>query len=354
MQARLVDAMPDILAAVREGKGVIIRCPAGGDVIFARRAAELVREQIITTHQEDDARRTRLVRAAAVGGSVQKAAFQEHVMREFNKGEVDVLTYVNLINMGADLPPGKLFVNLAPTGSRVVMVQGIGRVLRLQVGQHGKPVEARVIDYEDPTALPGTQYTVLDALNLKAGHTAKIGFVGQIEAKYSQAAEPYALLGIPAEVVAAIEVGSILLGHNDDVVLETHTLEPEQIERSLEKATELLDFPAICRWFGTGEQMMKRYLDQAGFNTGDMLSHDDLSLLAMEYESLNIEVLPDEGYISVDEVAERFGYKGTPIQFVIEHRKLGFDITRFRNEGERAVRHYMRLQDVKLPKRRIN
>ncbi len=352
LQARLDDAMPDILAAIREGKGVIIRCPGGGDIAYARRAAELLREQIVTTYKETDARRTRLVRAAALGGSTQKASFQTHAMQEFNKGNVDVLTYVNLINMGADLPPGKLFVNLAPTTSRVVMVQGIGRVLRLQIDEHGRPVEAKVIDYEDPNAEPGQQYTALDALNLKAGRVAKVASMDQNDAPYERGtAEAYEIRDIDYDVAVAGEVGSVLLGHDQDVMLDTSTFEePAEVQADQgELTTELFDFAATCDWFGTSEHTMKNYLNQSGFTEHDMLSRDDLALLALEYEELDIETLPEEGYIAVEEVVRRFKYKDKPIRYVIERRKEGFEITRFRDGRDGKVRHYMRRQDVRLP-----
>ncbi|OYX39714.1 hypothetical protein B7Z00_00350 [Candidatus Saccharibacteria bacterium 32-50-10] len=98
-----------------QGIGTIVSCIAGGQAWHARHLAEQLRSQG--------------VRAAAVHASVP-AETRQKVYEQFNKGELDVLTFVGVLGEGWDSPRAKGLVNARPTRSAIFSKQRLGRITR--------------------------------------------------------------------------------------------------------------------------------------------------------------------------------------------------------------------------------
>lgn len=86
------------------------------------------------------------IRAEAVW-SDQDSYTRRKIIEAYRKGEIKVLTNVNVLTEGFDDPEAALCLNLRPTLSKVVAKQRGGRVLRLDTGNPKK--HAIVVDYLD-------------------------------------------------------------------------------------------------------------------------------------------------------------------------------------------------------------
>lgn len=311
--ARLENAMPDIKEAIGEGKGVIVRCPSGGDTFIAEAMARKLRSEKIGSDPDEPWQPARDIRAVALGGSKQTEQWQSFVINKFNQRQVDVITYVNLIGLGTDLPPGKLLVNLEPTASRVTMVQAVGRILRLEHDEAGQPVEAKVIDYAHPTK-PHEQYTALDALQLKPGQARQAGPAGYRPRHEAVAfVEPDEIL---PRVSAVQTVGSVALEHGvkPDAV---EPVTPEQTEPELPPdVPERLDFADACQYFDLRPRTLNAYMHQAGLQLGQELDAAGLAAMNRRYPQLFAPDVPAQGYMPIEELMRLTEFEGTVPEFL--------------------------------------
>lgn len=74
------------------------------------------------------------LRAEAIS-SRQDARERDHLMAMFRRGDIDLLTSVDLFNEGVDVPDVDLIVFMRATHSRRIFVQQLGRGLRLSPGK---------------------------------------------------------------------------------------------------------------------------------------------------------------------------------------------------------------------------
>lgn len=325
---RLRDSMKDIKDAIRQGDGVLVRCPPGGDITFAKMAADILQGEFVTT---EDRTYSGKILAASVGGSKQKLRDLELLLSGFNKQKVQVITYVDIINMGADLPPAKLLVDLWPTESRVKMLQGMGRVLRLVMDEHRQPKMAKVITYRDP-GLPN-QYSCLDALNLRPGQ-AKLTQQREYRPQYEGSLFSYTEVMTRATPGA---VGKMAIRHGEGIVYED-AAEPED-----------LSFEDACRQFGLDPEIAARYLDDVGYEGTPSLPEDEYEalaqLIAEDREPRHEEAVPiveqaspgadlPANYLLATELTQKYNWRGTTASFIRELRAQGVPVRRQKVQGK--------------------
>jgi superfamily II DNA or RNA helicase len=276
--ARLNRSMPDIVRAVIKGDGVLVRCPpgknpeTGEDIWFARRAAELIREQAVTLL--DRSYRGR-IKAVAVGGEKQKARDLPIILGGFNNRKVHVICFVDAVNMGTDVPPAKEGHDLSPTESRVKVVQFFGRFLRLIFDKNGAPIPAKVVTYDDPR-MPN-QYTSVHALEMREGH-ASVGFKQSYREKYTHVTYDYdSYQNLKPKIRSEGVIGAMSVEHSRVVTAPAES--------------DALSFEDVCFEFGIERPMLRQYLQDVGYEGEPDLPEDEYYALV----ELIMEGLPDPG-----------------------------------------------------------
>lgn len=276
--ARMERSMPDIIKAVIEGKGVLVRCPpgtdpkTGEDIWYAREAAALIRREVVTLL--DRSYRGK-IKAVAVGGQKQKARDLQIILGGFNKSNVHVLCFVDAINMGTDVPPGKEGHDINPTRSRVKVVQFVGRNLRLIFDKDNLPVPAHVVTYDDPR-IPN-QYSCVNALEMREGQVT-VGFKQRYHERYTQVTYDYDSYQNPKPRVRSEGViGSMSVEHSGVVTPPAES--------------DALSFEDVCFEFGIERQVLRQYLQDVGYEGEPDLPEDEYYALV----ELILEGLPDIG-----------------------------------------------------------
>lgn len=102
-----------------------IACVPGGKLAHPRRIAETLNE----TEVKDDDGTVRFIRAEAVG-SHREAIENRETIEAFDRGEIDVLTFVQSLEQGWDSTLPRFMINASPTTSLVKESQLLGRLLR--------------------------------------------------------------------------------------------------------------------------------------------------------------------------------------------------------------------------------
>lgn len=142
---------------VAEGRQGLISCVPGQELAHAKLIAEQLRQEFILDPQSGELRR---ISAVAVG-SYTKPEERQRIYEAYERGDIDVLTYVDILTEGWDSTAAKFLVNLRPTTSPVNAVQRLGRILR--PGEHNEL--ATVVEFVDDTERP--IYTVFQALGIE-------------------------------------------------------------------------------------------------------------------------------------------------------------------------------------------
>lgn len=334
--ARYRRSLKDIKDAIIKGDGVLVRCPPGGDIAYAKLIAKKLREEEWVT--TNDRSYSGPIRAVAVGGSDQKAGDLDILINGFNdnNNKVQVIVYVDVINMGADLPPAKLFVDLWPMGARVKVVQGIGRVLRLvfETGPDGKaqPRWAKVITYNDPYLKD--QYTCRDALALKPGQS-RLSKESEYVPRYEQ--RSLSFTEIQTTEVASGTIGSTALQHNADVQYEV-------------MGEEMLSLDDACERFGLDPQIAAYYFREFGFGENDELPESEFEAFAeliadagalhekqpeqtaQQTTGASAELPPAHTDLSV--VAEQWNWRGSMTELRRQLRENGIPIAHTKINGK--------------------
>lgn len=137
---------------VQQGMGVLVSCLPGENVLHAKVIAEMLNRETVETENG-----TRPIKAAQVDGSMEYEERRD-IYEQFERGEVDVLTFVDVIKEGWDSNRAKGLINLRPTCSPVFSDQRRGRIMRL-TDDRELAVE---VDFIDETQK--RQYTALHAL----------------------------------------------------------------------------------------------------------------------------------------------------------------------------------------------
>jgi len=112
-----------------------------------------------------------------------------------------------------------------------------------------------------------------------------------------------------------------------------------------ETTVSSLDDKQLCQRLEVTPKSLQRYKVAAGYPAEASLYEADVTVLLAAFPELSVPKSPPTGYISVSEVMQRLGYRGTAAKFAREAAKTGFAIYEFRDE-ENTPRMYMRTVDV--------
>lgn len=110
---------------VQAGNTPIIACIPGDDMLHPQHIAEQLSEQIITDADGD----LRPIRAVAITSAIPAAVRQKYYA-ELERGELDALTYIDVLTEGWDSQRANVIINARPTRSLVAARQRMGRILR--------------------------------------------------------------------------------------------------------------------------------------------------------------------------------------------------------------------------------
>jgi ATP-dependent helicase IRC3 len=109
---------------VAQGRRGVIRCAPGFDRAHSKIMAKILSNTPVNTPEGQ-----RYIRAAHVDGEIDKESLKA-IIRKYNDGQLDVLTYTRLLLEGWDSPTTEFGVMLSPTKSPVLEEQSIGRLVR--------------------------------------------------------------------------------------------------------------------------------------------------------------------------------------------------------------------------------
>lgn len=324
MEAKLLHAMPYIIEGIEAGKGVVLRCGPGDDIYFARRAAQILRQYEVL--KGDDTDETRKIIAVEVGGSQQSLVHYQLIIDKFNAGEIDAISNVKLLGMGADLPRAKVGINLASSSSKVEMIQWVGRFLRMQYDSNGDPVEAVLIDFDDPNML--AQVTPVDVLKEGNNVAVEAHVVAEVDDNEPSELIDFSLVPEAELVVVAEDTQEqYALGHDEGVEAVA------AVEITKLRHDKIIGFDGVCQWFGIGPRELKLILSQIGSSRSDELTVGDAVVIGSLFPEIDMPTLPDSGYISLSVAKAKLNYTGNLRKFRQSLTRSGVVISKFRRQG---------------------
>lgn len=141
---------------VRDGRQGIIACVPGANLAHARLLADELDGDFVKL--EDG--RYKFIRARAVG-THQKPEETRRILSEFENGQVDILTFVDMISEGWNSQVASFLIDLQPTTSKLKKTQKIGRVIRKKANN----LVSIVVDFMDISMK--YQVTSLDVMQEK-------------------------------------------------------------------------------------------------------------------------------------------------------------------------------------------
>lgn len=128
---------------IQEGNTPLIACIPGDTMAHPHTLADMLSQRYV----EDEYGIARPLRVHAVTSSISAAARQK-IYAELEKGEVDALTYIDVLTEGWDSQRANVIINARPTRSLVAARQRTGRILRNKADQR----PALAIDIVDTIA----------------------------------------------------------------------------------------------------------------------------------------------------------------------------------------------------------
>lgn len=167
IKARNMIIAQDAVKLVSEGRQGIMSCLPGNDRFHAKYMAKLCSDQIITTPNGEN----RFMRARYIDGTMSPEE-RNAILDDYDKGNIDLITYVGLLDEGWDQPKATFLLNARPTDSPRLAKQRIGRVMRL----NGTGLPNIVIDYIDN--VKKLQYTGIEAFDLAPSYVERVHKVG--------------------------------------------------------------------------------------------------------------------------------------------------------------------------------
>ncbi len=353
------DALGKIEKAIQRGVGVVISCPAGEDIEFAKEYARMLRNHRVDASVREGqdnklgpAMTPREVRAIAIGGQkheiqdgpvkrtvqgVELKRLQKAALKEFEDGGVDVLLYVSALGIGWDSLIAKVFIDMDPSRSPEEKLQAIGRILRLLEDEHGNPIKAEVYTYIDPDFVG--QYTGCDALNLKSGESIEHAPI-EVQPRLGLADEKNRSSGDVDVFMAVDNVDGVVI---EEVVLAHTDRDADGPE------DEILTYEEAYLRSGLGAIAFKGLWHDMGNRMDDLVfSSELLDTLTRFWEAkpqFRPETLPDAGFVPEAEVhaqLERRDLKVTGIrQLAARH---GHQARRYISSGR--VSFYYAADDV--------
>lgn len=138
---------------IRDGRQGVIGCVRGAQKAHARLLARELDGSVV--EMEDGS--YKLVRAESVGGHLSQDENRK-ILDAYERGEIDVLTFVDFITEGWNSQAASFLIDLEPTSSIVRKTQKIGRVIRKKVNN----LPSIVVDFMDVSRK--FQVTALDVI----------------------------------------------------------------------------------------------------------------------------------------------------------------------------------------------
>lgn len=161
---------------IQAGHTPIIACIPGDVMTHPNIIADLLAEQYI----DDENGIPRPIKVSAITSSISAAARQK-IYAELEKGNVDALTYIDVLTEGWDSQRANVIINARPTRSLVSARQRTGRILRNKAD--GRP--ALAIDIVDTIASnTAPQVSMADIFTVKSIENGSA--IGDIHPDYSQ------------------------------------------------------------------------------------------------------------------------------------------------------------------------
>lgn len=111
---------------VESGVGTIISCLAGEEMIHPSMIAEQLNKTMI---RDPETSEMRYARFASIDSSVELSERQK-IYTAFEAGEIDGMTYINILTEGWDSQRAKGLINARPSRSKLFAKQRLGRILR--------------------------------------------------------------------------------------------------------------------------------------------------------------------------------------------------------------------------------
>jgi superfamily II DNA or RNA helicase len=110
---------------IQAGNTPIIACIPGDNMLHPQHIAEQLSERIITLPDGTE----RLIRAVAITSAVS-AIHRQAYYAQLESGDIDALTYIDVLTEGWDSQRANVIINARPTRSLVAARQRMGRILR--------------------------------------------------------------------------------------------------------------------------------------------------------------------------------------------------------------------------------
>lgn len=120
---------------IQSGNTPIIACIPGDTMAHPNVIADMLSDQYV----DDENGVPRFIRVRAITSSIPASARQK-IYDELEKGEVDALTYIDVLTEGWDSQRANVIINARPTRSLVAARQRMGRILRTK--SDGRPALA--------------------------------------------------------------------------------------------------------------------------------------------------------------------------------------------------------------------
>ncbi|MEO5949848.1 MAG: DEAD/DEAH box helicase family protein [Candidatus Saccharimonadales bacterium] len=162
---------------IQAGNTPIIACIPGDIMAHPHVIAEMLSEQLI----DDEHGIPRRIRVSAITSSIS-AATRQKIYGELEKGEIDALTYIDVLTEGWDSQRANVIINARPTRSLVSARQRTGRILRNK--HDGRP--ALAIDIVDVIASnTAPQVSMADIFTLESINNGSA--IGDIDPAHEEA-----------------------------------------------------------------------------------------------------------------------------------------------------------------------
>lgn len=170
----IVDVAHQLITA---GNTPIISCIPGETMAHPQLIADLLSERLV----DDEDGAPRPVRVRSITSSITAAARQK-IYAELEKGDVDALTYIDVLTEGWDSQRANVIINARPTRSLVAARQRTGRILRTK--PDSRPALAiDIVDRVGSNTAPQVSMADIFALaSLRSGTS-----IGAISKHYSDA-----------------------------------------------------------------------------------------------------------------------------------------------------------------------
>ena len=145
---------------IQAGNTPIIACIPGDDMRHPQYIAEQLSERVIKNPDGSE----RLLKAVAITSAIP-AAMRQKYYAELEKGELDALTYIDVLTEGWDSQRANVIINARPTRSLVAARQRMGRILRNK--PDGRPAIAMDIT-DQISAATAPQVSMADIFTLES------------------------------------------------------------------------------------------------------------------------------------------------------------------------------------------